>query len=105
KFKKRKALILDLRGNGGGAEETLLRLIGNFFDHDIKVGDLKSRKEEKPMVAKTRGAAGFSGKLVVLIDSNSGSAAELFARVVQLEKRGAVIGDLSAGAVMLARHY
>jgi len=36
----------------------------------------------------------------VLIDSNSGSAAELFARVIQLEKRGTVIGDQSAGAVM-----
>ena len=105
KFKTRKGLILDLRGNGGGAEETLLRLIGNLFDHDIKVGDLKSRKEGKPLVAKTRGDRAFAGKLVVLIDSESGSAAELLARVVQLEKRGTVIGDVSAGAVMRARHF
>lgn len=105
KFRKRKGLVLDLRGNGGGYEETLLRLLGNMFDHDVKVGDLKRRKEDKPMIAKTRGGDGFSGQLVVLIDSESGSAAELFARVVQLEKRGTVIGDRSAGAVMRAKGY
>jgi C-terminal processing protease CtpA/Prc len=105
KFKKKKALILDLRGNHGGYEETLLRLIGDFLDHDVKVGELKRRKETKPLLAKSRGDQIFTGKLVVLIDSESGSAAELFARVVQLEKRGTVIGDRSAGAVMRAKEY
>jgi C-terminal processing protease CtpA/Prc len=105
KAKKRKNLILDLRGNQGGYEETLLRLIGNLVNHEIKVGDLKRRKETKPLLAKTRGEEGFSGKLVVLVDSRSGSAAELLARVVQLEKRGSVIGDQTAGAVMRAKTY
>jgi C-terminal processing protease CtpA/Prc len=105
KFRKKKGLILDLRGNHGGYEETLLRLISNFLDHDVKVGDLKRRKETKPLLAKTRGDQIFTGKLVVLIDSESGSAAELFARVVQLERRGTVIGDRSAGAVMRAKQY
>ncbi len=105
KFRKKKGLILDLRGNHGGYEETLLRLLGNFLDHDVKVGDLKRRKETKPLLAKTRGDQIFTGKLVVLIDSESGSAAELFARVMQLEKRGTVIGDRSAGKVMRAKEY
>ena len=105
KFRKRKGLLLDLRGNHGGYEETLLRLLGNVFDHDVRLGDVKRRKEQKPLLARTRGKDVFSGKLVVLIDSESGSAAELFARVVQLEKRGIVIGDRSAGAVMRAKQY
>lgn len=104
KFKKSKALVLDLRGNGGGYEVTLLRLLGNVLDHDVKLGDIKRRKETKPILAKTRKDV-FTGKLVVLIDSESGSAAELFARVIQLEKRGTVIGDRSAGAVMRAMFY
>ncbi len=105
KVKGRKALILDLRGNGGGYVVMLKRLLGHFFDKDVKVGDLKYRKEVKTEVAKTRGAGAFKGKVIVLIDSQSGSAAELFARVIQLEKRGTVIGDRSAGAVMQSLHY
>lgn len=62
-----------------------LRLLGNLFDHDVKVGDFKGRKDQKPAVAKTRASNAFAGKLIVLIDSYSGSAAELLARVVQLE--------------------
>lgn len=101
----RSALIMDLRGNGGGYVKTLERLAGNFFDHDVKIADLRGRKEMKPQLAKTRGKAIFNGKLIVLVDSDSGSAAEIFARLVQLEKRGIVIGDQSAGAVMQSRGY
>jgi carboxyl-terminal processing protease len=106
KVKKRKALILDLRGNGGGAVVTLTRLVGHFFDRDIKIADRKGRKEMKPMIAQTRGGDRiFTGKLVVLIDSRSGSASEVFARIIQMEKRGTVIGDRTMGAVMESRLF
>lgn len=101
---KFKSLIIDLRGNGGGYEKALTRLLGLLFDHDVKIADLKARKEMKPILAKTHGQT-FKGPLLVLVDSESGSASELFARVIQLEKRGTVIGDRTAGAVMIARHY
>jgi C-terminal processing protease CtpA/Prc len=42
---------------------------------------------------------------VVVVDSESGSSAEIFARVMQLEKRGTIIGDQTAGAVMRSRIY
>ncbi len=105
KVKKYKTLIIDLRRNGGGAVETLQRLVGNLFDRDITIGNMKLRKESKPMLAKTRGDSGFKGQLVVLVDSNSGSASEVLARVVQLEKRGVVVGERSAGKVMRSRIY
>ena len=105
KAKRHKGLILDLRGNGGGAIETLLRLIGNLSDHDVTVGEVKRRKETKPLIAKTRGAAGFKGQLVILVDSDSASSSEILARVMQLEKRGTVLGDHTAGKVMISRVY
>ena len=103
--RKHKTLILDLRGNPGGAILTLERMLANVMDHDVKVADRVGRKEMKPELAKTRKGDAFSGILIVLVDSGSGSAAELFARVVQLEHRGTVVGDRSAGAVMEARDY
>ncbi|MBA3241592.1 MAG: hypothetical protein H0T60_10250, partial [Acidobacteria bacterium] len=105
KARARSGLILDLRGNSGGYETTLKRLLGYFFDREVTVGELKRRKESKPLKVKSRGDKIFKGRLVVLVDSESGSASELFARVIQLEKRGTVVGDRSAGAVMRARAY
>jgi C-terminal processing protease CtpA/Prc len=103
--RKHKALVLDLRENPGGAVSTLERMLGSVFDHDLKIADRIGRKELKPQMAKTRGNDTFDGKLVVLIDSGSASAAELFARMVQLEKRGTVVGDRSSGSVMESRRY
>lgn len=96
-------LILDLRGNRGGYVVTLEQLAGYFVQKDTKIADLKGRKEMKPQMAKTKGADIFRGKLIVLIDSNSGSASEIFARFMQIEQRGIVIGDQSSGAVMQSR--
>jgi len=101
---KHKALILDLRENGGGSTETLSWLAGSLFDRDVKIGDRVERDSTKPMIAKHL-AHPFDGKLIVLVDARSASASEILARVVQLEHRGTVIGDRSAGAVMEARRY
>jgi len=105
RVKKHQALVLDLRGNGGGLVIMLKRLLGYLFEQDIKVSEIKYRKEVKPEMAKSKGSGGFKGKLIVLIDSQSASASEIFSRVIQLEKRGIVVGDRSAGAVMQSIRY
>ena len=105
RVKKHQALILDLRGNSGGLVVMLKRLVGYFFEQDIKISDLKYRKEVKTDVAESKGNSGFKGKLIVLIDNRSASASEIFSRVVQLEKRGLIVGDRSAGAVMQSIRY
>jgi len=104
KARKFPNLIVDLRGNPGGSVETLKYLIGGMFDKEIKLADRVGRKETKPEIAKSMHNP-FTGKLIVLIDARSASAAELFARIIQLEKRGIVIGDVSSGSVMEAKHY
>lgn len=103
KAHKYPTLILDLRQNPGGAISVLEQMVGMLFDHDVTIAETVGREKGKPMVAKSQKDHAYSGKLIVLIDSGSGSSSELLARVVQLEKRGTVIGDRSAGAVRQAR--
>lgn len=105
KVKNGKSLVLDLRGNGGGYVKTLERLAGFFFDKDVKIADVKGRKESEPLMAKTRGNAVYKGDVVVLVDARSGSAAEIFARLIQMEKRGRVLGDVSSGSVMQSMNH
>ena len=105
KVRKHEAFILDLRGNGGGWITTIQRVLANLVDRDVKIGDLVSRKETKPFLAKTRGDKAFKGKVIVLVDSRSASASEVLSRTIQLEKRGTVIGDKTAGAVMTSRFF
>ncbi|NQW04958.1 MAG: hypothetical protein HQ485_13180 [Acidobacteria bacterium] len=103
--REHKTLILDLRGNPGGYVETLKRLVGSVFGENQMIGTRLTRKGRSRLSAPTRGDRAFTGRLIVLIDSASGSSAELFARVVQLEGRGEVLGDRSAGAVREARFF
>ena len=104
--RKHAALVLDLRGNPGGYVKSLEYLVGGVMDHDVTIAKRLGRKPNmKPQTAKARASSAYKGKLIVLIDSRSASAAELFARVVQLEHRGTVLGDLSSGSVMESRYY
>jgi len=104
KLRNSKALLLDLRGNGGGVIDALKTLAGWLFDRDVLIATEKTRKGEQPIRGKPHKDA-FSGDLVVLVDSRSGSASEMLARVVQLEKRARVLGDRTAGAVMAGRVF
>jgi carboxyl-terminal processing protease len=97
-------LVLDLRGNGGGAVTALRELVSRCFDHEVVVANEKRRDKDVKEIAKPA-RNGFAGRLIVLVDSRSASAAEMFARIVQIEKRGTVLGDRTAGAVMTSRMF
>jgi carboxyl-terminal processing protease len=101
---KHQAVILDLRGNRGGLVQTLKYMVGGFFDKEVKIADRVGRKETKAETAKPLPHR-YTGKMVVLVDAESASAAEIFTRLIQLEKRGVVIGDRTMGAVMEAMDY
>ncbi|MEP7037412.1 MAG: S41 family peptidase, partial [Acidobacteriota bacterium] len=105
KVEKSESLILDLRGNRGGYSNSLEQLIANFFDGEINVGTRVRRDGAKPFSVKQKLKKTYQGKLIVLIDSYSASAAEIFAYVVQLEKRGFVLGDQSEGSVMESIYF
>ncbi|MEZ5308844.1 MAG: S41 family peptidase [Pyrinomonadaceae bacterium] len=98
--KDHKNFILDLRGNGGGYVDTNSYFLGYFFEDTIHVNDFVSRKKKEVMKAESKGSKVFKGDMIVLVDSRSASASEIFSRVMQIEKRAIVIGDQTAGAVM-----
>ncbi len=102
--RKEQALILDLRGNRGGVVGSLQYLTGWFFSDNVLIATPDGRKSMEPIFARGRKKP-FTGELFVLVDSRSASGAELFARVMQIEHRGIVIGDRTAGAVRESRFY
>jgi carboxyl-terminal processing protease len=99
-----KTLIIDLRGNGGGSLESLRELVSRCTSRDVVIAIERRRGKEIREVAHPAKSP-FAGRLIVIVDSRSGSAAEMFARIVQLEQRGVVIGDRTAGAVMTSRIF
>jgi len=102
---KYKKLLLDLRGNSGGYRDSLIHFLGYFFVDNVHAGNEISRGKTRQRIIDGKGENSFKGDLGVLIDSESASASELFARIVQIQKRGTIYGDNSAGAVMVARLY
>lgn len=95
------AVIIDLRGNGGGSAEAVQYAISHF----IKAGTLEItflHAGQEPMqtrVLDNLPAGRMIGKpLYVLIDKGVGSAAESFAYDVQQFKLGTLIGATTAGA-------
>lgn len=105
KASKHDALIIDLRDDPGGAIESLQHLLESVFDHEVKIADQVMRSKTTALKAKSGHHKVFNGKLIVLVDSNSSSASELFARTVQIEKRGIVLGDRTSGLVMESRYH
>jgi carboxyl-terminal processing protease len=106
--RRHRAVVVDLRGNGGGDADALRRFAGAFFPDPapVTLGWLRSRKGTRALVAERWPASrAFTGPLVVVVDSDSASASEVFARTVQLRSRGKVVGDRTAGAVMMSRTH
>jgi C-terminal processing protease CtpA/Prc len=100
----KKRLILDLRGNRNGFEDTVLDFTGHFFAKDVVGFSARGRNKKKERIARGRNDA-FTGEVAIVLDSESAGVAEIFARVIQLENRGKVYGDISAGAVIASEVY
>jgi C-terminal processing protease CtpA/Prc len=92
-------VILDLRDNPGGYIATLQYLTGQFFDHDVTMYTARERKKSEPVIAKAAKKP-YLGMLIILINANSASSAEMFSRTMQLQGRGILVGDRSAGMVI-----
>jgi carboxyl-terminal processing protease len=89
-------LILDLRGNGGGALEDAVKLSGLFFAKGPVV-QVKDRHSAPRVYEDSDGETSYGGPLVVLVNSLSASASEIVAAVLQDYRRALIIGDQTYG--------
>jgi carboxyl-terminal processing protease len=105
KVKKANALILDLRGNPGGSARIMWQFASYFVGEETKFAEIKDREGSTTVLLKPKSKNFYQGKIVILIDSESASAAEAFSRFMQIEKKATIIGDQSAGAVMQSSSF
>jgi carboxyl-terminal processing protease len=91
-----RSLIIDLRGNPGGLLTSAVDAADRFLDHGVIVSTHgRSAQEDATFVAQAEGT--WQMPLVVLIDHDSASAAEIFAGAIHDQHRGKVVGVRSYG--------
>lgn len=102
-------MVIDLRGNTGGAAAMTMGIAGHFFGESRKLGTMLTRDSTLHILAIPRrvNAAGelvepFAGPLAILVDETTGSASEVFAGGLQALGRARVFGETTAGAVLPA---
>jgi len=97
-FDNADGIIIDLRGNNGGE----IRLAGEVFD-------LLTREPSVWILYDQRSypfpATSWNQPLVVLVDSSTQSAAEIFAAAVQARGLGTIVGSVTAGQVQGSRLF
>jgi len=98
------AVILDLRENGGGRQDALLEVAGYFIHEPGDLAESISREKTDALKIKPK-KPGITAPLFVLVDSHSASASEMFARSIQLNHRGKIVGDRTSGRVNQAAIY
>ena len=90
------ALVLDLRGDGGGFLQEATALTGLFIDHGpvVQVRDTEGHLE---VLDDPEAGVVWSGPLAVLVDRTSASASEIFAGAIQDYHRGLILGQPTFG--------
>ena len=111
------ALILDLRGNGGGSAAMSESLIGSFFKTKTLIGRTETRTGEPVTIAfgaiklitLERSVPGrddaYAGKVAILMDNDSASASEATAGGLQSTGRAVVVGETSCGCLLAYLGY
>jgi len=89
-------IVLDLRDNGGGSLQEVVKMVGLFID-DGPVVHVRSRGDEiKTYEDPDKGSIVYSGPLVVMVNEGSASASEILAAAIQDYKRGLIVGSSSS---------
>lgn len=93
-----KAIVLDLRGNGGGLLECAVQIVGMFVPKGTEVLSQKGRVKQNTKVYKTTQEPIVPDlPLVVLMDGSSASSSEIVAGALQDLDRAVIVGNRSYG--------
>ncbi|MCX6556514.1 MAG: S41 family peptidase [Candidatus Aminicenantes bacterium] len=84
-------VILDLRGNGGGALDDAEKMSGLFIEKGPLV-QLKDRSSPPQVHEDTDTRVSYEGPLVVLVNALSASASEIVAAALQDYRRAIIVG-------------
>ena len=100
-------VVLDLRGNPGGRLLEADAVLSCFLPRDLAWAT-RTNRSGRAVVMKTAGGCGdltapVANDLVVLVDADSRSAAELTPAALQEAGRAVVIGEQTAGAVLISQ--
>ena len=90
------ALVLDLRGNGGGVVESALEVLGQLVGHGIGYREISKGGSELRHPIPFR-AEPNDWPLAVLVDGGTASASELVAAAIRDHNRGVLIGAPTFG--------
>ncbi|CAG0996627.1 partial putative CtpA-like serine protease, partial [Anaerolineae bacterium] len=93
---KPRALILDLRGNGGGLLTESIQIADLFLTEGAVASEKTASGQNRQFNAKT-GEIGESIPLVVLVNGGSASASEIVAGAFQDRDRAVLIGQRTFG--------
>ena len=98
-----KTLVLDLQGNGGGYLQAAVKIANEFLQADDMVVYTKGRRTPS-MEYKAEGNGLFTqGKVIVLVDSYTASAAEIVSGAIQDHDRGIIVGRRTFGKGLVQR--
>ena len=98
-----KSLVLDLQENGGGYLQSAVQIADEFLQSDNLIVYTEGRRTRRADY-KARGGGLFSeGKVIVLVDSYTASAAEIVSGAIQDHDRGLVVGRRTFGKGLVQR--